>query len=141
MHSDCFPHQAGVGTRCGQPEQVDSHDEAPMWDKEPSHITECRQQRQFEVVDKGLSMGRGFPCRSSTASELVAVVNCMPAICWTRYFLTDQGYSVSDTIVFKDNKSAILLEKNGKSSSTKNQPHTHPLFLFHLPHQHWRQAD
>lgn len=77
----------------------------------------------------GLSMGRGFPIasstkqklntRSSTESELVSVDDCMPAICWTRYFMEAQGYQVNENIVYQDNQSAILLERNGKASSSK----------------------
>ena len=32
----------------------------------------------------------------------------MPSICWTRYFLKEQGYSVNENVVFQDNQSAIL---------------------------------
>ena len=52
----------------------------------------------------GLSFGHGFPIvtstkqklntRSSTESELVGVDDCMPAICWTRYFVQAQGREV-----------------------------------------------
>ena len=85
-------------------------------------------------------MGRGFPfvsstkqklnTQSSTESEVVAVDDCMPAICWTRYFLEDQGYGVNDTIVFQDNQSAILLEKNGKASSSKRTKHINIRYFF-----------
>jgi hypothetical protein len=34
-----------------------------------------------------------------------------------------QGYQVQDNILFQDNKSAILLEKNGKASSSKHTKH------------------
>jgi hypothetical protein len=88
----------------------------------------------------GLSMGRGFPIvtstkqklntRSSTESELVSVDDCMPAICWTRYFLEAQGYQVSENIVYQDNKSAILLEKNGKASSSKRTKHINIRYFF-----------
>ena len=53
--------------------------------------------------------------RSSTKSELVGVDDMMPMILWTHYFLEAQGYTVKDNIVSQDNKSAILLSKNGKS--------------------------
>ena len=66
----------------------------------------------------GLTMGRGFPIvtstkqklntRSSTESEIVGVDDCMPAICWSRYFLDAQGYGVTENILYQDNKSAIL---------------------------------
>ncbi len=74
-------------------------------------------------------MGRGFPIvsstkqklntRSSTETEIVGVDDCMPAICWTRCFFEAQGYQVTENIVYQDNKSAILVEKNGKASSNK----------------------
>jgi hypothetical protein len=75
----------------------------------------------------GLSLGRGFPIvsltkqklntQSSTESEIVGADDFMTAICWTQYFMEAQGYQVQDNILFQDNKSAILLEKNGKASS------------------------
>jgi hypothetical protein len=42
----------------------------------------------------------------------------MPAICWTQYFMEAQGYQVQDNFLFQDNKSVILLEKNGKALSS-----------------------
>jgi hypothetical protein len=73
----------------------------------------------------GLSMGRGLPIvsstkqklntRSSTESEIVGADDFMPAICWTRYFMEAQGYTINNNILFQDNKSSILLEKNGKT--------------------------
>ncbi len=54
----------------------------------------------------------------------------MPAICWTRYFMKAQGYDVQDNILFQDNKSAILLEKNGKASSSKRTKHINIRYFF-----------
>jgi hypothetical protein len=54
----------------------------------------------------------------------------MPAICWTRYFLEAQGYHVHDNVLFQDNKSAILLEKNGKASSSKRTKHINIRYFF-----------
>jgi hypothetical protein len=81
----------------------------------------------------GLTLGRGMPIvgsnkhklntRSSTESEIVAADDFMPAICWTRYFLDAQGYNVEDNILYQDNKSSILLETNGKASSSKRTKH------------------
>ena len=88
----------------------------------------------------GLSMGRGFPIsasmkqklntRSSTESELVGVDDLMPAILHTRNFLEAQGYGVSENIIFQDNQSAILLEKNGKASSGKRTKHINIRYFF-----------
>jgi hypothetical protein len=87
-----------------------------------------------------LSLGIGFPIvsstkqklntRSSTETELVGVDEFMPAICWTRYFLEAQGYGVNDNISYQDNKSAILLEQNGKASSSKRTKHISIRYFF-----------
>jgi hypothetical protein len=47
----------------------------------------------------------------------------VPEICWTRCFIKAQGYGVKDNVLFQDNKSSILLEKNGKASSSKRTKH------------------
>jgi hypothetical protein len=88
----------------------------------------------------GLSLGRGFPIvsstkqklntRSSTETEIVGADDFMPAICWTRYFMEAQGYKIQDNILFQDNKSAILLEKNGKASSSKRTKHINIRYFF-----------
>ena len=88
----------------------------------------------------GLSLGQGFPIvsstkqklntRSSTEAEVVGADDFMPAICWTRYFLMAQGYHVHDNVLFQDNKSAMLLEKNGKASSTKRTKHINIRYFF-----------
>jgi hypothetical protein len=57
--------------------------------------------------------------QSSTEGELVAVDNAARMILWTKLFLEAQGYEVEKNIVYQDNKSAILLETNGKKSSGK----------------------
>jgi hypothetical protein len=88
----------------------------------------------------GMTMGKGFPfvrstkqklnTRSSTESELVAVDDCMPGVLWTRYFLEAQGYGVKENIVYQDNLSAMLLEKNGKASSSKRTKHINIRYYF-----------
>ena len=57
--------------------------------------------------------------KSSTEAKLVAVDDIMPQVLWTKYFLKAQGYQVTDNVVYQDNQSAILLEKNGRGSSGK----------------------
>ena len=88
----------------------------------------------------GLTMGTGFPIststkqklntQSSTESELVGVDDLMPSILWTRHFLEAQGYGVRENIVFQDNRSAILLEKNGRASSSKRTKHINVRYFF-----------
>ncbi len=40
-----------------------------------------------------------------------------------RLFLEAQGFAVSDNILYQDNKSAMLLEMNGRASSSKCTRH------------------
>jgi hypothetical protein len=54
----------------------------------------------------------------------------MSSILWTWYFLKAQGYNVTDNIVFQDNKSSILLERNGKMSSSKCTKHINVRYFF-----------
>ena len=56
---------------------------------------------------------------SSTTGELVAVDDVATPVLWTRLFMEAQGVKITDNIVFQDNQSAMLLEKNGKQSSSK----------------------
>jgi hypothetical protein len=57
--------------------------------------------------------------QSSTEGKLVAFDKAATMILWTKLFLEAQGYNVEKNIVYQDNKSAILLETNGKKSSGK----------------------
>jgi hypothetical protein len=41
-----------------------------------------------------------------------------------------QGYQVQDNILYQDNKSAILLEKNGKALSSKHTKHVNIRYFF-----------
>ena len=56
---------------------------------------------------------------SSTVAELVGVDQVLPLALWVPLFLKEQGHDVKDNIAQQDNKSAILLAKNGKTSSGK----------------------
>ena len=88
----------------------------------------------------GMTLGRGIiyatstrqklNTKSSTEAELVGVNDIMPQVLWTRYFLEAQGFDISDSIVFQDNQSAILLEKNGRASSSKRTRHINIRYFF-----------
>jgi KUP system potassium uptake protein len=68
--------------------------------------------------------------KSSTEAELVGVDDGMPHIVWTRKFMEAQGYTISDNVVFQDNQSAMLLEKNGRSSSGRRTRHIDIRYFF-----------
>ena len=51
-------------------------------------------------------------------------------VIWTRYFLEAQGYKVKDNIIFQDNKSAMILEKNGLALAGKRSRHINIRYFF-----------
>ena len=86
------------------------------------------------------SLGSGMPITSSckqkintpsfTEMELVMADDFMPLILWMNLFLEAQGYGACDTILLQDNKSAILLEKNSKKSSSSHTKHLNIRYFF-----------
>jgi len=87
-----------------------------------------------------LSLGKGgvisvsrkqrLNTKSSTEAEVVGVDDASSQILWTNYFIKAQGYQISETLVYQDNQSAILLEKNGKQSSGKRTRHMNIQYFF-----------
>jgi len=94
-----------------------------------------------EHTGGAMTMGRGFPLdkstkhklntRSSTESEIVAVNDLIPQILWVRLFIRVQGgFEVRDNILYQDNRSAILLETNGRASSSKRTKHVNIRYYY-----------
>ena len=54
----------------------------------------------------------------------------MPIVLWTQYFLMAQGYGVMENLLLQDNKSSMLLERNGKASSGKCTWHINIWYFF-----------
>jgi hypothetical protein len=87
-----------------------------------------------------MSMGRGaiqsvsrkqkLNTKSSTEAELVGADDMSVMILWTKLFLEAQGYTIEKNILYQDNKSAILLEENGKKSSSKRTRHLNIRYFF-----------
>ena len=61
--------------------------------------------------------------RSSTESEVVGVYDYLPNMLWHAHFLAAQRGKDVNTVLHQDNTSAMLLEKNGRGSSTKRTKH------------------
>jgi hypothetical protein len=78
----------------------------------------------------GKSTRQKLNTKSSTESELVGADDLMPQVLWTRYFMEAQGYYIKDNVLFQDNQSAILLEKNGRGSSSKRTRHIDVRYFF-----------
>jgi hypothetical protein len=87
-----------------------------------------------------MSLGRGsvyssslrqkLNTRSSTEAELVGVDDVMSMVLWTQLFLNAQGYEVQGTTLYQDNQSAMLLENNGRRSSTRRTRHLNIRYYF-----------
>lgn len=68
--------------------------------------------------------------KSACESELVGVDDCVSTMLWSLYFMQEQGHDVSNIRLFQDNKSTILLENNGKMSSSKRTKHIKSKYFF-----------
>jgi hypothetical protein len=87
-----------------------------------------------------MSMGRGtimnksgkqkLNTKSSTEAELVGASDTVPQMIWTNYFLESQGFIIEHATLYQDNKSAMLMEQNGKFSSGKQTKHVNIRYFF-----------
>ena len=57
--------------------------------------------------------------KSSTTAELVRADDATTMMLWTKLFMEEQGYKIEENVLYQDNKSAILLKKNGRKSMGK----------------------
>ena len=57
---------------------------------------------------------------SSTEAELVSIAEVLGMMMLCKYFMEAQGYAIEHHILYQDNKSTILLAKNGRMSAGKN---------------------
>jgi len=77
-----------------------------------------------------ISRKQGMNTRSSTEAEVVAADEVVGPMLWTKLFLEAQGYPVEENILFQDNKSAMLLEANGRKSAGKRSRHLNIRYFF-----------
>jgi hypothetical protein len=61
---------------------------------------------------------------------VVGVYDAMPQMVWTCNFLKEQGVGDGGTKLLQDNMSAMLLEKNGRASSSKRTKHMDIRYFF-----------
>ena len=59
----------------------------------------------------------------STYMELVATDDVMTQLLWTRYFLEARGYRIGSSKMYQENMSTMILDKNGKLSSSNSMGH------------------
>ena len=78
----------------------------------------------------GTSTRQKLNSKSSTEAELIGVSDVMSQILWTMYIMAAQGYPLEDNVVYQDNQSAMLLEKNGRGSGSKRTRHINIRYFF-----------
>jgi hypothetical protein len=76
------------------------------------------------------SISRKQRMNTSTEAELVAADEIVGPMLWTRRFLQAQGYPVKGNILYHDNRSAILLENDGRQSVGKRSRHLNIRMFF-----------
>ena len=77
-----------------------------------------------------ISRKQGMNTQSSTESEVVAADEVVGSMIWTKLFLEAQGYPVKENILYQDNRSAMLLEGNGRKSAGKRSRHLNIRLFF-----------
>ena len=87
-----------------------------------------------------MSMGKGsiyshasaqkLVARSSTKTELIGVLDILPQVIWTRNFLELQFVSTSESVLYQDNMSTMLMATNRHASGTKHICHNKIQYFF-----------
>ena len=79
---------------------------------------------------QSISTKQKLNTKSSTEAELVGADDVLSHILWTKHFMEAQGYKAKQTILYQDNTSAILLEKNGRNSAGKRSRHINIRYFY-----------
>ena len=75
--------------------------------------------KEAEAANENIDGGRTYRGGQSDAADAMDEV-----------YLELQGYGIEEKLLYQDNMSEILLEKNGKKSSTKNTKHINVRYCF-----------
>ena len=63
--------------------------------------------------------------KSATESELVSASEYLPYTLWFKHFMEEKGCKIENNVLYQDNKSAILMEINGRISCVGNSRQIH----------------
>jgi hypothetical protein len=61
--------------------------------------------------------------KSSTETEIISLADKLMDIIWMHYFVECQEYIIDEYVIYQDNMSALLLEKNGRVLSSRRTKH------------------
>ena len=98
-----------------------------MWGHTGGTISMVKDGRGSIII---ISKIQNLNTKKSTEAGLIGADRAIPQMLWTRYFLEAQVYGIDKNILYQDNMSAMLLEKNRKTSSTKNTTHINVRYYF-----------
>ena len=132
---DCLKSTEGEVLRLGRHEEDDSLTLHWFWDASFAVHEDFRSHTGGNLTAGmgailSASQKQKLNSRSSREAELIAVDDGMSTMLWSKLFLEAQGVQVKENVLCQDNKSAILLEKNGKASSSKRTRHLNIRFFF-----------
>ena len=83
---------------------------------------------------QSISRKQKLNTRSSTEAELIGVDDAATMVLWTKLFMEEQGYDIEENKIYQDNKSAILLETNGRKSAGKRSRALNVRYFFVTVH-------
>ena len=73
---------------------------------------------------------------SSTESELVSITDVLGIMMRSKYFKEAQGNIIENNVLYQDNKTAILLAKNGLMTTDKASKYSKKTFSLSLIKSH-----
>jgi hypothetical protein len=77
-----------------------------------------------------ISIKQKINTKSSTEAELVSIDDVISKVLWTKLFLEAQGFTPKLNVIYRDNRSSMKLELNGKASSGKRTRHFHIKYFY-----------
>ena len=77
-----------------------------------------------------ISQKKKLNTKRSTEAELIGADDALPQMLWTKYLIEAQRYGIDENIMYRDSLSSMLLETNGKKSSTKKKKHIKVRYFF-----------
>ena len=133
--------------------QVGATHEVPQWKQEADPLIECEQTQLSQVLcwcsihsaprlqvshwndnDDGKWPDPKHVTQTETQHKKQHGSWTCSCRWWTEFFLEAQGCGINCNILYQDNKSTIVLNENGKKSSSKRtSPSQHLLFLLDQP--------